>query len=654
MANSVSVAVPYSSGDEQFINHSVPIPAAPNGSLILMFLQPSIAISSAINVNSGDSQFIGGATTTNNRSHAVFAIVADNESGIINVNCDGTPTYLLAESYVITGWSGNLANIFYQNFLGNGFETPAYNPPALTPAPGEAEYVWFAGSASLVPGGYTGGPAGYTNVFGHNATPANALSLAVGHRLLTAASENPAQFTAATAVSSASFTVAVLPAAPIVDFTATPGATTLSRGGAAVSVSVVNASANNLLVGAFSATLGGQALTITNFSNDTGNAYSCDVAAPAGIELQHLATHDFVVTENAVTSTTANFTLTAQAGYTTVTASGTLVKSQLWETGKDFGAGVEVYAPTTRDIWQSPAGVTGSTVEPAEGVADWVYVRPLNSFLDGWDTDSDEPVAGSQIVRQSQTNGTPPTAFTVAANGTFTIADLAADESANFFFIHTDGTLSPTYTFTFVASNEDIIPDAFSFTEQTNVALSSIITSNPITVSGIDTPSPISIVGGTYSINGGSYTSSSGFVSNGQTVTVRALSSASNSTAVNATLTIGGVSDTFTVTTLAAAASTPGLNISALGPHSAINAAGVSSVRGASTGVKVFVVSAATGAQVYYADDYTLNASGIGTENIDLALVGEGVGVDYFITFRYVDGLSTPQIPISSVNLELL
>jgi M6 family metalloprotease-like protein len=95
----------------------------------------------------------------------------------------------------------------------------------------------------------------------------------------------------------------------------------------------------------------------------------------------------------------------------------------------------------------------------------------------------------------------------------------------------------------------DTTPDAFTFTDQTNVALNTTVTSNTITVSGICAPAFISITGGTYSINGGVYTSTTGTVSNGDTVTVRQTSSGSYSTTTNATLTIGGVSDTFSVTT---------------------------------------------------------------------------------------------------------
>lgn len=105
----------------------------------------------------------------------------------------------------------------------------------------------------------------------------------------------------------------------------------------------------------------------------------------------------------------------------------------------------------------------------------------------------------------------------------------------------------------YVATATDTTPDAFTFTDQTSVALNTTITSAAITVSGINSPSPITVSNGTYDINGsGSFTSSAGTVNNGDTVRARHTSSALNSTPVNTQITIGGVSDTFTSTTLAA------------------------------------------------------------------------------------------------------
>ena len=121
----------------------------------------------------------------------------------------------------------------------------------------------------------------------------------------------------------------------------------------------------------------------------------------------------------------------------------------------------------------------------------------------------------------------------------------------------TIGGVSGTFSVTTLAAPSDTTPDPFAFTPQTNVALNTVITSNSITVSGINMAAPISITGGTYSINGGSYTGASGTVSNGNTVAVRLTSSGSYSTTTSATLTIGGVSGTFSVTTLAGSCDTP-------------------------------------------------------------------------------------------------
>jgi len=103
----------------------------------------------------------------------------------------------------------------------------------------------------------------------------------------------------------------------------------------------------------------------------------------------------------------------------------------------------------------------------------------------------------------------------------------------------------------------DTTPDPFSFTPQTGVALSTAATSNSITVSGINAAAPISIVGGSYSINGGAYTAAAGSVNNGNTVTLQQTSSASYSALTTATLTIGGVVGAFNVTTVAPPAAIP-------------------------------------------------------------------------------------------------
>jgi len=117
--------------------------------------------------------------------------------------------------------------------------------------------------------------------------------------------------------------------------------------------------------------------------------------------------------------------------------------------------------------------------------------------------------------------------------------------------ILTIGSVKDTFSSTTLVSAPDTTPNPFSFTQQTGVPLSTAVTSNAISVIGINTATPISISGGLYSINGGGFVATAGSVNNGDTVTLRQISSASYSMTTNAVLTIGGVSGTFSVTTLA-------------------------------------------------------------------------------------------------------
>lgn len=139
----------------------------------------------------------------------------------------------------------------------------------------------------------------------------------------------------------------------------------------------------------------------------------------------------------------------------------------------------------------------------------------------------------------------------------------------------------------------DTTPDPFSFTSQTGVALNTVITSNTITVSGINASATVSVSGGAYSINGGAYTSAAGTVDNGDTVNVRLTSSSSLSTTTIATLTIGGVSGAFSVTTTGAVSYT--ITASA-GANGSISPSGSVSV--ASGGLQSFKVTPDAGYRV--------------------------------------------------------
>ncbi|MGQ0700516.1 MAG: carbohydrate binding domain-containing protein [Panacagrimonas sp.] len=99
----------------------------------------------------------------------------------------------------------------------------------------------------------------------------------------------------------------------------------------------------------------------------------------------------------------------------------------------------------------------------------------------------------------------------------------------------------------------DTTPNAFSFTDVTGVSVNSVLTSNAITITGIDAPAAVSISGGTYSLGcTSSFVDIVGTITNGQTVCVRHTAAAAAGAGINTTLTVGGVSDTFTSTTAGA------------------------------------------------------------------------------------------------------
>nr|MCU0734594.1 hypothetical protein [Methylotetracoccus sp.] len=98
----------------------------------------------------------------------------------------------------------------------------------------------------------------------------------------------------------------------------------------------------------------------------------------------------------------------------------------------------------------------------------------------------------------------------------------------------------------------DTTPDPFAFGARADVALNALIASDPVTVTGIDAPAPVSVSGGTYSVNGGASTSAPGWVNSGDSVTVHVMAAAEYATTRTVTLTIGGMTATFSVTTLVA------------------------------------------------------------------------------------------------------
>lgn len=189
----------------------------------------------------------------------------------------------------------------------------------------------------------------------------------------------------------------------------------------------------------------------------------------------------------------------------------------------------------------------------------------------------------------------------------------------------------------------DTTPDAFSFIVVTGAPLNLPVTSQAITVSGINTAASISIAGGEYSIDGGDFTSTSGTVRNGQTVAVKVISATTVETETRADITIGGITSSFLVTTTAVQL-TP-LNIAGAVTTFAGIPPGADGI-GAAARFRSPTGSVSDGTYLYVAD--TLNhkirkieiATGVVTTLAGSGLLGDANGTGMAASFNEPKGIT--------------
>lgn len=123
--------------------------------------------------------------------------------------------------------------------------------------------------------------------------------------------------------------------------------------------------------------------------------------------------------------------------------------------------------------------------------------------------------------------------------------------SANSTFEMCDGTSWRLLAAT--SAGADCTPDAFSFTDQTNVPLNMLTVSNSLNITGISPGCAVSVTGGggpQISVNNGAWTTSTS-INPGDTLQVRLTSSASFNTALVAAVAVGTATDNWSVTTKA-------------------------------------------------------------------------------------------------------
>lgn len=170
-----------------------------------------------------------------------------------------------------------------------------------------------------------------------------------------------------------------------------------------------------------------------------------------------------------------------------------------------------------------------------------------------------------------------------------------------------------------IGSLSGVVPDPFSFPPVTGAPLSSPVESGAIVVAGTSHPATIRVSGGEYQINGGAWTSSAGTVEPGATVRVRLNSSAGYSATSVTTLTIGGVSGTFSVTTA------PDITLNLTSPTNQISQTINGTVK-AGASVVVSLGGAPPQAATVSGVDWSFVISGLARGNNDIAVSASDAG----------------------------
>lgn len=236
---------------------------------------------------------------------------------------------------------------------------------------------------------------------------------------------------------------------------------------------------------------------------------------------------------------------------------------------------------------------------PKEFAIATTYDTALNSVIEF------SPVAVEEItgnVKVSVLNGE----YKIGTNGSWTSEVGTVSLNEQVYVRHTSSTLNNTKTSSalvigtkiaeFVSYSEaiaeDTIPNEFDFTSQFNVSTSTTVTDS-FTVVGINSATPISVVGGEYSLDSGStWTSDAGTVNNNDTVQIRHTSSANNLEKKVSTLNVGGIISKLVSFTKPADDTTPnvfsfaiknGVNVSSVEESESITIRGIN----ASTAVSI-------------------------------------------------------------------
>lgn len=199
----------------------------------------------------------------------------------------------------------------------------------------------------------------------------------------------------------------------------------------------------------------------------------------------------------------------------------------------NLGAAVTMAAANTEycSAWASLAGMSGSGPATLDITTSRRLVRNRGGVI--------ETIAsGTEVLPTDQLRACVTTGITDGTTRSVTLSVLGVSGS-------------------FSVTTMDTRPDAFSFTDRWNVSRNTTITSNIVTVSGINAPTYLLVASAAtnaqVSVNGGAWTSAASgsfTISNGGTVQLRMTSGNTAGSLSTLIVDIGGVSWTWVVTTV--------------------------------------------------------------------------------------------------------
>jgi hypothetical protein len=183
---------------------------------------------------------------------------------------------------------------------------------------------------------------------------------------------------------------------------------------------------------------------------------------------------------------------------------------------------------------------------PVNGVARGSSVVSAPAVLTGFDGPLVATVSGGELSVNGSPFGSVP--VEVVAGASLRLRHQASTDFAGVRItrVEVGGVVAEFRSETEAA---DTTPDAFTIASLAGVARNTVVESAAVSLTGINAPAAITVSNGSYSIDGAAYTSAPGQLGPGQQVRVRHTSATNFGTTVSSTLTIGGVSGTFTSTT---------------------------------------------------------------------------------------------------------